>query len=48
MRQMIRNRDLFWRLTEPEHLRAGAFCRKLMSNRDAGDVVETRKMTLIK
>lgn len=34
---MIRNRDLFWKLTEPEHLRARAFCRKLMGNRDDGD-----------
>lgn len=37
LRQMIRNRDLFWKLTEPEHLRARAFCRKLMGNRDDGD-----------
>jgi RNA polymerase sigma-70 factor (ECF subfamily) len=34
---MIRNRDLFWKLTEPEHLRARAYCRKLMGNRDDGD-----------
>ena len=34
---MIRHRDLFWKLTEPEHLRARAFCRKLMGNRDDGD-----------
>jgi len=34
---MNRDRDLFWRLTEPEHLRARAFCRKLMSNREDGD-----------
>lgn len=37
MKQMIGNRDLFWKLTEPEHLRARAFCRKLMGNRDDGD-----------
>jgi len=34
---MIRNRDLFWKLTQPEHLRARAFCRRLMGNRDDGD-----------
>ena len=34
---MNRSRDLFWQLTEPEHLRARAFCRKLMGNRDDGD-----------
>ena len=34
---MIGNRNLFWQLTEPEHLRARAFCRKLMGNRDDGD-----------
>jgi RNA polymerase sigma-70 factor, ECF subfamily len=34
---MIRNSDLFWKLTEPEHLRVRAFCRKLMGNRDDGD-----------
>lgn len=32
-------RALFWKLTEAEHLRARAFCRKLMSNRDDGDDV---------
>ena len=37
LRQMIRHRDLFWKLTEPEHLRARAFCRKLAGNRDDGD-----------
>jgi RNA polymerase sigma-70 factor (ECF subfamily) len=37
LKQMIRNSDLFWKLTEPEHLRARAFCRKLMGNRDDGD-----------
>jgi len=37
LRQMNRSRDLFWQLTEPEHLRARAFCRKLTGNRDDGD-----------
>jgi RNA polymerase sigma-70 factor (ECF subfamily) len=27
----------FWKLIEPEHLRARAFCRKLIGNRDDGD-----------
>lgn len=31
------NRILFWKLTEAEHLKARAFCRKLMGNRDDGD-----------
>lgn len=31
------DRILFWKLTEAEHLRARAFCRKLMGNRDDGD-----------
>jgi RNA polymerase sigma-70 factor (ECF subfamily) len=30
-------RDLFWKLLEPEHPKAEAFCRKLMQNRDEGD-----------
>lgn len=34
---MDRSRNLFWQLTEPEHLRARAYCRKLMGNRDDGD-----------
>ena len=34
---MNETRDVFWKLVEPEHLRARAFCRKLMSNRDDGD-----------
>lgn len=34
---MIRNRDLFWNLLEPEHQRARAYCRKLLGNRDDGD-----------
>lgn len=34
---MDRNRDLFWKLVEPEHVRARAYCRKLMNNRDDGD-----------
>ncbi len=29
--------DLFWKLVEPEHQAARAFCRKLMGNRDDGD-----------
>jgi len=29
--------DLFWKLVKPEHLKARAFCRKLMGNRDDGD-----------
>jgi RNA polymerase sigma factor (sigma-70 family) len=32
-----KNRDLFWKLAEPEHLRARAFCRKLTSHREDGD-----------
>jgi RNA polymerase sigma-70 factor (ECF subfamily) len=31
------NRDLFWKLVEPENLRARAYCRKLTGNRDDGD-----------
>jgi RNA polymerase sigma-70 factor (ECF subfamily) len=31
------NRNLFWKLVKPEHLRARAFCRKLMGNREDGD-----------
>ncbi|PKK83261.1 MAG: hypothetical protein CVT49_09660 [candidate division Zixibacteria bacterium HGW-Zixibacteria-1] len=34
---MKQNRDLFWNLVESEHLRARAFCRKLMGSRDDGD-----------
>ena len=34
---MDRTKALFWSLVEPEHLRARAFCRKLMSNREDGD-----------
>jgi RNA polymerase sigma-70 factor (ECF subfamily) len=34
---MEEDRILFWKLTEVEHLRARAFCRKLMGNRDDGD-----------
>ncbi len=30
-------RDLFWNLVEPEHLKARAFCRKLMGSREDGD-----------
>lgn len=35
--QMDGCKDQFWRLTKPEHLRARAFCRKLMGNREDGD-----------
>lgn len=35
--QMDRNRNLFWELLEPEHLRVRAFCRKLTGNRENGD-----------
>jgi len=31
------DRNLFWKLLEPEHQKARAFCRKLMANRDDGD-----------
>jgi len=31
------NSDLFWKLIEPEHIRARSFCRKLTGNRDDGD-----------
>ena len=31
------NRNLFWKLLEPEHPKAEAFSRKLMGNRDDGD-----------
>lgn len=34
---MDRNRDLFWKLIEPEHRKVSAFCRKLTGNRDDGD-----------
>jgi RNA polymerase sigma-70 factor (ECF subfamily) len=34
---MGRNWIQFWKLLEPEHLKARAFCRKLMANRDDGD-----------
>jgi RNA polymerase sigma-70 factor (ECF subfamily) len=37
IRQMDGQRNLFWKLTEPEHLRARAYCRKLMGNREDGD-----------
>lgn len=30
-------REEFWRLVEPEHLKALAFCRKLAGNREDGD-----------
>ena len=35
--QMDKNRYLFWKLVEPEHLKARGFCRKLMGNREDGD-----------
>jgi len=31
------NRDLFWKLTEPEQHRARAFCRRLAGGREDGD-----------
>jgi RNA polymerase sigma-70 factor (ECF subfamily) len=31
------NRDLFWKLVEPEDVRARAYCRKLTGNREDGD-----------
>ena len=34
---MDQNRNLFWELLEPEHLRVRAFCRKLTGNRENGD-----------
>ena len=34
---MDRNKDLFWELLEPEHLRVRAFCRSLAGNRENGD-----------
>jgi RNA polymerase sigma-70 factor (ECF subfamily) len=34
---MSGDRDLFWKLVEPQHLKARAYCRKLMGNRDDGD-----------
>ena len=36
-KQMDGHRNQFWKLTEPEHLRARAYCRKLMGNREDGD-----------
>ena len=33
----MNNDNLFWKLLEPEHPRAEAFCRKLLQNRDEGD-----------
>jgi RNA polymerase sigma-70 factor, ECF subfamily len=34
---MERNRNLFWKLLEPDHPKAEAFSRKLMGNREDGD-----------
>lgn len=34
---MTADRDLFWKLIEPEHPRARAYCRRLMQNREDGD-----------
>lgn len=34
---MSKDKDLFWKLIEPEHFKARAFCRKLTGNRDDGD-----------
>ncbi|MCP4684060.1 MAG: RNA polymerase sigma factor [bacterium] len=31
------HKNLFWKLAEPEHLRARAYCRKLIGNREDGD-----------
>jgi len=35
--QMDDNRDLFWKLMEPEYMQAVMFCRKLTGNRERGD-----------
>lgn len=35
--QMKDNRDLFWKLMEPEYMQAVMFCRKLTGNRERGD-----------
>jgi len=34
---MIQDKELFWRLLEPEYVRAMMFCRKLAGGRDQGD-----------
>ncbi len=34
---MNENWDQFWELVEPEHLKARAYCRKLMNDREEGD-----------
>jgi len=34
---MRENWDQFWKLVEPEHLKARAYCRKLMNDREDGD-----------
>ena len=34
---MEKNRNLFWKLVESEHLKARAFCRKLTGSRENGD-----------
>ena len=34
---MDSDRNLFWKLVEPEHRQLAAFCRKLTGNRDEGD-----------
>ncbi|MBU8933296.1 MAG: RNA polymerase sigma factor [candidate division Zixibacteria bacterium] len=34
---MDRTRNLFWKLIEPQHQQARAYCRKLMGNREDGD-----------
>jgi RNA polymerase sigma-70 factor (ECF subfamily) len=34
---MERNRNLFWKLLEPEHPQAEAFCRRLAGSREDGD-----------
>ena len=35
--RMSENRELFWKLLEPEYFRAMMFCRKLMGDREHGD-----------
>ena len=34
---MTQDSELFWKLLEPEYVRAGMFCRKLAGDRDRGD-----------
>ncbi len=37
LQRMQQQRDLFWKLLEPEYERALMFCRKLMGERESGD-----------